>query len=165
MKCKLFCILITLSLVLILLKVDAFSKDCPNENIKTSAHHFITQYYKELLGKADKSTIKQYYLEPVDKETLAILDRAGWWMVSHESRNEKAFEAIIQEGVSKKTDKFEFQEMTIISKKPLIIGIQVKESNKSEEWNKFAFDEIVFILKDNGACSWKIVDIIVPGLP
>ncbi len=164
MKHRLLCILVVLSLAVFFVKVDVFSQDCSGKSIETSAHRFITQYYKDLLVKREKSTIRQYYLEPLDIETLDILDRSDW-AVSRKPRDEEDFEAIIQEGMLKKTEKFDFQEMKVISKKPLIIGIYVKEWNKSEPYSIRPFDENVFILKDLGECNWKIIDVISPYMP
>lgn len=164
MKYKLVHILVTLGLVSILCEVDAFSKGCPGKNIETSAHNFIIKYYNELLGEGDESSIRQYYLKPLDNETLDILDRAGY-PVSRQPLKEEDFKAIIEGSRKAQTEKFDLRGIRIISKKPLIIGVRVYETNKSELHSGQPFDEWIYVLKDIDECNWKIVDVISPYMP
>lgn len=157
--------------VLGILRVDAFSKGCSEQNIKPSSHRFITQYYKDLLeGKIDEVTIKRYYLESLDKEDQDVFDRMDAIIALDFNKEypdiyKENLGILVRFGnVYKDVLKFKFEgEIETFSKKPLIIEIAVYEWVTSS--TSIDFPVSLFRLKDVGECEWRIIDIGAPGLP
>lgn len=145
-------------------EAEVSANGCLKKDIKTSAQRFIARYYEDLKG-GDKSKIKQYHLERPDEESIKALTHAGR-IVSHKPLDEEDLEWMVGSGkfLAEILDKIEFLEVTIISKKPLIIEVDVIERYKPEA-HYGPNDEVLFLLKDLGGCKWKIVDESAPGLP
>jgi len=155
---KPFYLLVSIT-VLLVLRAEAYANGCPQEDIKASAQQFVAQYYEDL-KEGNKPKIEQYFLERPDKETLDLLERAGR-TVFGKPLDDKEVDWMIGPGkpVAEALKIEFFDEMTIISKEPLIVEVAVLENFK-----RFS-DEMLFILKNITNCTWKIIEKTMPGLP
>lgn len=162
MRHKSFCLFLAGLTVFLILKAEVSANDCLGKNKEASAQRFIIQYYEDL-KEGDKSKIKQYFVEKLDKETLRALRRSGR-IVSQKPLEEEDLEQMIHSGklLSETLEKIDFLEMSIISQKPLIIEVGVIERNKP---GYSIPPEELFILKNVTDCKWKIIEITLPGLP
>lgn len=164
MKYRSLSLFIAVTVVFIILHAEVSANNCSNKNIKASVRTFITQYYEDLKG-GDRSKIKQYFFEKPDRESINALTRAGR-VVSRKPLDEEELEHMIHIGklLAETLDKIEFLEITIISKKPLIIEVDLLIWYRSDD-PYGRDDEVLFILKNTERCTWKIVDESAPGLP
>ena len=150
---------------MIISTAEVFANGSSDKDVKSSAQRFVLQYYKDLT-RGDKSKIKEYFFERSDEESIMLLNRAGW-IVSHKQLDEEDLEHMVHIGklISENLEKIEFAEMTIISKKPLIIEIGVIERYKPSSYPAYVPLEEIFILKNITGYKWKIIEITMPELP
>ena len=159
MRNKPFFLLLAGITLFLVLKTGAYANGCPQEDLEASAQQFVAQYYEDLKA-GDKSTIEQYFLERPDKETLDLLEQAGR-TVFEKPLDDEEVDWMIGPGkqVAEALEIEFFDEMSIISKKPLIVEVAVLENFK-----RFSY-EMLFILKNITNCTWKIIEKTMPGLP